>query len=73
MKCHVCGSTLTPVQTSLPFKVSDTSIVIMKELPVLQCDGCKEYLLEDAVMQKVDQVIEKMDHNLELEIVHFAA
>ncbi len=73
MKCHICGSTLSSVNTTLPFKISDTSIVIMKGLPVLQCDGCKEFLLEDAVMEKVDSMIDKVDTTHELEVVHFAA
>ena len=55
MKCHVCGSRLTLLITDLPFKVSETSIVILKGLPVLQCDNCSEYLLDDAVMSYLDK------------------
>ncbi|MGO9567088.1 MAG: YgiT-type zinc finger protein [Desulfomonilaceae bacterium] len=42
MKCHVCGSSLKLLITDLPFKVSETTIVILKGLPVLQCDNCSE-------------------------------
>jgi YgiT-type zinc finger domain-containing protein len=42
-------------QTDLPFKVSETTIVIVKALPVLECQRCAEYLLEDPVMKRVDE------------------
>jgi len=61
------------ITTDLPFKVNDTTIVIMKELPVIQCDGCSEYLLDDPVLKRVDGIIEKMDVAAELEIIRYAA
>lgn len=73
MKCHVCGSKMKSITTDLPFKVNDTTIVIMKELPVIQCDGCSEYLLDDPVLERVDGIIEKMDVAAELEIIRYAA
>ena len=47
MKCGVCGAQLQPVHSDLPFKVSEQTIVILKHLPVLQCENCAQYLLED--------------------------
>ena len=73
MKCHVCGSRMRSVITDLPFKVTDTTIVIMKDLPVIQCDGCSEYLLDDPVLKRVDGIIEKMNAAAELEIIRYAA
>ena len=73
MKCHVCGSDMVPVVTDLPFKLNDTTIVIVKSLPVLQCRNCSEYALEDAVMQRVDEILERVDSQAELEIIRFAA
>ncbi len=73
MKCHSCGSRMQSVTTDLPFKVNDTTIVIMKDLPVIQCDGCSEYLLDDPVLKRVDGIIEKMDAAAELEIIRYAA
>ncbi len=73
MKCHVCGSRMQSVTTDLPFKVNDTTIVIMKDLPVIQCNGCSEYLLDDPVLKRVDGIIEKMDAAAELEIIRYAA
>ena len=49
MRVAVCGAELKPTRTDLPFKVGDTRIVILKNLPVVQCGSCPEYLLEDGV------------------------
>jgi YgiT-type zinc finger domain-containing protein len=73
LRCHVCGSTLVPVVTDLPFKLSETTIVIVKALPVLQCEGCSEYALEDQVMERVDAILERADPSVELEIIRYAA
>jgi YgiT-type zinc finger domain-containing protein len=59
--------------TDLPFKVSESSIVILKGLPVLQCDSCSEYVLEDPVMARVEAILENVDKSAELEIIRFAA
>ena len=73
MKCRVCGGALRPNTTDLPFKVSDRTIVIFKDLPVLQCDGCTEYVVDDAVMAKIDERLAQVDAAAELEIIPFAA
>ncbi|MBI4546079.1 MAG: YgiT-type zinc finger protein [Gemmatimonadetes bacterium] len=73
MRCHVCGETLEPVVTDLPFKLSQRSIVVIRDLPVLQCRSCPEYLLEDSVMNRVEEILEAMDEETELEVVKFAA
>jgi len=73
MKCTVCGGELRPVTTDLPFKISDTSIVILKDLPVIQCAKCPEYLLEDEVLRRVDEILAKVEGGTELEIVRYAA
>ena len=73
MTCHVCGANMSPIRTNLPFKVSQTTIVIVKELPVLQCDGCGEYLLDDYVMEHVEQIFERVDVTAELEVLKYAA
>jgi YgiT-type zinc finger domain-containing protein len=73
MKCTVCGANLKPAKTDLPFKVSDTAIVIVKTLPVLQCVKCPEYLIEDAVLRRVDEILARVDGGTELEIIRYAA
>ncbi len=73
MKCHMCGSKLRPLITDLPFKISETTIVILKALPVLQCENCSEYALEDTVMERVEQMLERVNAAAELEIIRYAA
>lgn len=53
MKCRVCGAALEPRVKDLPLKVGDSSIVILKDLPVLQCRQCGDIELENSVMSKV--------------------
>lgn len=64
---------MTRVQTDLPFKLSDTAIVIVKALPVLQCERCGQFSLEDPVMQRVDEILPKDGVRAELEIVRYTA
>ena len=73
MKCHVCGSNMKSMVTNLPFKINETTIVILKDLPVLQCNNCNEYLLDDPVMNRVDEILDKVDTAAELEVIRYAA
>jgi YgiT-type zinc finger domain-containing protein len=72
MICHNCGAKLEKSNTNLPFKVNQDCIVIIKDLPVLQCRNCNEYLLEDAVMGKIDSILNKIDKTAELEVLSYA-
>lgn len=73
MKCYHCGGELEKVITDLPFKISLRSIIIIKKLPLLQCKNCNEYLIEDSVMKKVDDILGNIDKNVEVEILSYAA
>ena len=73
MRCTVRGADLRMTQTDLPFKVSDTAVVILKNLPVVQCMKCPEYLIEDAVLRRVDEMLARVDGGAELEIIRYAA
>ena len=71
MKCHDCGADLKQVVTDLPFKRGADSIVILKKMPVLQCENCALFLIEDATMEQVDSLLGRMDKTAELEVVPF--
>ena len=73
MKCTVCGGELKTKTTDLPFKINDTTIVIIKELPVVQCGTCPEYLIDDEVLRRVDGILATVKGGTELEIVRYAA
>jgi hypothetical protein len=73
MKCAVCGAQLQPVHSDLPFKGSEQTIVILKPLPVWQCEHCAQYLLEDGVLRRLDELLAGVDRAAELAIIRFAA
>ena len=72
MRCHVCGAIMEAIVTTLPLKVRDRTIVIIKGVPVRQCVRCSEYLLEDAVMVQVDSILAHVNATAELEVIEFA-
>jgi YgiT-type zinc finger domain-containing protein len=69
----VCGGLLEHGVTDLPFKIGDSSIVVVKALPVRQCRQCGEIEMEDGTMRRVDEVLAGVDGASELEVVRFAA
>lgn len=73
MRCTTCGAELKATRTDLPFKVHETSIVILKNLPVMQCGNCPEYLIEDAVLSRIDSILSRVDSEAEVEIIRYAA
>lgn len=73
MKCHNCGEKFYPVITDLPFKTGLHSIIIIKGLPVFQCSNCGEYLIEDAVTQRVDEILASVESEVEVEVIRYAA
>ena len=73
MKCHICSGEIKSATSDMPFKLESNRIVIFKNLPVLQCDQCGEYLLEDSVMRRVEEMLDRIDASAELEIVRYAA
>ena len=73
MKCPVCGSSLESVITRLPFNVAENVVVILTQLPALRCTNCGEYVLEDAVMARVVELLGTVDRVAELEVIPFAS
>ncbi len=73
MKCTVCGAGMRSTRSDLPFKTTQKTIVILKSLPVLQCENCAHYLIEDAVLGRVDKILATINGAAELEIVPYAA
>ena len=52
---------------------TEQTIVVLKDLPVLQCGNCTEYLIEDSVLSRVDAILATVDASAELEIIRLAA
>ena len=40
---------------------------------VLQCENCNQYLIEDAVLGRIDKILATVDGATELEIIRYAA
>jgi hypothetical protein len=61
------------VKTDLPLKTAERAIVILRDLPVHQCGSCAHYLIDDAVLEHIDGILNRIDGAAELEIVRYAA
>jgi YgiT-type zinc finger domain-containing protein len=73
MRCHACGGRMTETRSNMPFKLAPTRIVIIKDLPVHQCEECGEHAFSDPIMAKIEAALAKVDSGAELEIVRIAA
>ena len=73
MRCRVCGATQQQTRTDVPFKTGDHSIVILKSLPVFQCEQCGEYTMDDPTFVRVEEILASVNSGAELEIIPFAA
>lgn len=73
VRCRICGGLLESRVTDVPFKIGDSSIVILRSLPVLQCRQCGDTELEQATMSRVDQLLAAVDGSAELEVIRYAA
>ena len=73
MKCHVCGSGLIPTISDLPFRISPTTIVVVKRLPIQECTNCMEFSIEDSVMEAIESLLEQTDESTELAVIPYAA
>ena len=56
----------------LPLKINEGAIVIMKGVPLFQCNSCSEYVMDCNVMKHVDEILEKVDAETELEVIEYA-
>ena len=71
MKCHVCGGRLKPSVSDFPFRLSPTTIVVIKRLPTLECADCAELSIEDPIMEKVESLLEQTDESTELAVITY--
>jgi YgiT-type zinc finger domain-containing protein len=72
MRCRICGGLLEARVTDLPFKTGDSSIVILRSIPVLQCRQCGDTELERATMTRVDRLLAAVDGSAELAMIRYA-
>ena len=73
MTCRACGGLSESLVTDFPFKIADTTIVILKSLPVFQCPQCGDTELDQDTMARVDQILNAVNKSAELEVIQYAA
>lgn len=73
MTCRACGGLSESRITDLPFKIADTTIVILKALPVFQCPQCGDTELAQDTMSRVDLLLNAVNKSAELEVIRYAA
>lgn len=71
MTCTICASHMRPIVSDLPTKISEQTTVILKGLPVLQCDNCSRYLIEDSVLDRAGQIFSGVGETAKLEIIRY--
>jgi len=64
---------MTRVCTDLPFKVGRNTVVVVRDAPVLECPSCPEYLLADAEMVRIEEILASRGAAAEVEVVRYAA
>jgi len=69
----ICWCDMLAENSDMPFKVTQHKVVILKDLPVLQCHGCGEFLLDDQVMTKVEEMLKTSTPEAELDVLRYAA
>ncbi|MBI2298148.1 MAG: YgiT-type zinc finger protein [Armatimonadetes bacterium] len=73
MRCHVCGGRMEPGEGDMPFRLGPCRIVIVKAMPVLECGGCGECLIDDPTMAHVEDMLGQVDAAAVLEVLRYAA
>ncbi len=73
MKCHVCGTLMTHVVTDLPFRVDRSVMIILRELPLIECRKCSAYALQDVVMERVHEMVQSLTSPAHLDVIRYAA
>lgn len=72
-KCHLYGGETRAVATDLPFKTTEKTIAIPEDLHALQCERCREHLLEDQVMARAEIIVDMLDREEDWEVARYAA
>jgi hypothetical protein len=73
MKCHVCGTSMTRVVSELPFRVNRSVMIILRDLPLMECTEYGAYAFEQKVMERVHEIVERLDSPSHLDAVLYAA
>ena len=73
MRCTSCGAAMNQAHTDLPFKVARHAVIVVRGVPVFECQSCPEYLIADSAMERIEDVLAARSPATELEVVSFGA
>jgi YgiT-type zinc finger domain-containing protein len=73
MKCHVCGNPMTRVVADLPFRIDLSVMIILRDLPLLECGECSAYALEETVMERVHEIVWGLASPAHLDVIRYVA
>jgi YgiT-type zinc finger domain-containing protein len=61
------------VVTDLPFRVNRSVMIILRNLPLVECSECGAYILEEKVMERVHEIVGRLRSPSHLEAVLYSA
>jgi YgiT-type zinc finger domain-containing protein len=61
------------IVTDLPFRVDRSVMIILRDLPLLECSKCGAHALEEEVMERVHEIVGRLRSPSHLEAVLYAA
>jgi hypothetical protein len=64
---------MTRVVSDLPFRVNRSAMIILRDLPLMECSECSAYALEDVVMERVHEIVQRLRSPSHLDAVRYAA
>jgi YgiT-type zinc finger domain-containing protein len=73
MKCYVCETSMTRVVSDLPFRVNRSVMIILRDLPLMECSECGAYVFEESVMERVHEIVQRLKSPSHLDPVLYAA
>ena len=65
------GGRLAPTVSDFPFRLGPTAIVVIKQLPALECVNCGEFSIEDPVMERIESLLDQTDAAAELSVISY--
>jgi len=61
------------VVTDLPFRVNRSVMIILRDLPLMQCIECGAYAFEERIMERVHEIVQRLKSPSHLDAVLYAA
>jgi hypothetical protein len=63
---------MTRVVSELPFRVNRSVMIILRDLPLLECTECGAHAFEEKVMETVHEIVDRLHSPSHLDAVLYA-